>query len=161
MRMVPPFVDRVLVTTKELLETDPQKVVQFGPSAIQVYGKVNDAARLRRLTGARLILPHLMDGSGLRRSEASGFDAVISDTFVPGQHGGTGRVSDWDACRALKEEVSPLPLILSGGLNPGNVGEAIRLVRPYAVDVSSGVESSPGIKDRSKVMEFVKAVGMA
>ncbi len=79
---------------------------------------------------------------------------LLLDAFVEGNHGGTGSAFDW----ALIPRDFPLPLILAGGLDPGNVGEAVRRVRPWAVDVSSGVEASKGIKDAAKVAAFIQGV---
>lgn len=80
--------------------------------------------------------------------------ALLVDACVPGEYGGTGRQAPW---KLLADYQSPVPLILAGGLTPDNVAEAIRLVRPYAVDVASGVESSPGRKDPEKVRRFIAA----
>ena len=79
---------------------------------------------------------------------------LLLDAFADGAHGGTGTVFDW----SLIPGELPLPVILSGGLTPENVVEAIRRVRPWAVDVSSGVEASPGIKDPLKIAAFMKEV---
>jgi len=70
-------------------------------------------------------------------------------------HGGTGRVFDWDLAVAFKKRLQK-PLILSGGLNPENVAKAVEMVHPYAVDVSSGVETSPGKKDHAKLRDFIQ-----
>jgi phosphoribosylanthranilate isomerase len=86
------------------------------------------------------------------RSAGKAPAAVLIDAHVPGAHGGTGRVAPW---HLLAEFKPPEPLILAGGLTPDNVAEAIRLVRPYAVDVASGVERSPGIKDAEKMRRFI------
>ena len=91
-------------------------------------------------------------------SAASRFDAVLTDSCVPGMHGGTGTPHNWSVSRAIRERVAPTPLILAGGLTSGNVRAAIETVRPYAVDVSSGVEIRPGIKDHTKVRGFIEAV---
>jgi phosphoribosylanthranilate isomerase len=72
------------------------------------------------------------------------------------QHGGTGKVADWDFAAELVQATSKR-LLLAGGLNPDNVREAIKHVQPYGVDVSSGVEASPGIKERAKVKDFIQA----
>jgi phosphoribosylanthranilate isomerase len=77
------------------------------------------------------------------------------DTFVKGAKGGTGRAFDWRLASQAKKLVHPV--ILSGGLNPKNVSGAIRAVRPYAVDVSSGVESRPGKKDARLIKRFMDA----
>ena len=82
---------------------------------------------------------------------------LLLDAFVDGAHGGTGTAFDW----SLIPRGLPLPVILSGGLNPANVADAIRRVAPWAVDVSSGVEASPGIKDARKVAGFMKEVRSA
>lgn len=78
--------------------------------------------------------------------------AVLLDAHVAGQHGGTGKTAPWHLLADFRPGV---PVILAGGLTPDNVAEAVRLVRPYAVDVASGVESAPGRKDAEKVRRFV------
>jgi phosphoribosylanthranilate isomerase len=84
--------------------------------------------------------------------------SVLCDTAVPGRSGGTGTVFDWTL---LVGRAWPVPIILAGGLDPGNVGEAIARVHPSAVDVASGVESSPGIKDEDRMQLFFEAVRRA
>ena len=81
--------------------------------------------------------------------------AVLVDSFVTGEMGGTGHRAPWDLLANFDPGV---PLILAGGLTPDNVAEAIRTVRPWGVDVASGVETSPGVKDAAKVRAFVAAV---
>jgi phosphoribosylanthranilate isomerase len=80
---------------------------------------------------------------------------VLLDAHVPGQYGGTGRTADWSAAACYAEQPDAPPLVLAGGLTPANVAEAIRVVRPAAVDAASGVESSPGHKDPALVRAFV------
>jgi len=80
--------------------------------------------------------------------------ALLLDAHAPGIPGGTGRMFDWSAI----PPGLPIPLILSGGLDAGNVGRAVREVRPWAVDVSSGVESGRGVKDPRKIVEFIRSV---
>lgn len=80
--------------------------------------------------------------------------ALLLDAYVDGTHGGTGRVFDWN----LIPRQLPLPIVLSGGLDPGNVADAVRRVRPWAVDVSSGVEAAKGIKDAAKIAAFITGV---
>jgi phosphoribosylanthranilate isomerase len=83
--------------------------------------------------------------------------AFLLDSYHPSQFGGLGIPVDWDLAAELRER-SPLPVILAGGLTSENVAEAIERVRPYAVDVSSGVESEPGVKDHAKLEAFIRAV---
>jgi phosphoribosylanthranilate isomerase len=79
---------------------------------------------------------------------------LLLDAHVAGKHGGTGTSFDWK----LIPRSMPLPVILSGGLNPANVAQAVRTVRPWAVDVSSGVEAAPGIKDAARIAAFMAGV---
>jgi phosphoribosylanthranilate isomerase len=79
---------------------------------------------------------------------------LLLDTYTAGMPGGTGHVFDW---KLIPQDLS-LPLILSGGLNPGNVLQAIKQTRPWAVDVSSGVEAAKGIKDEKKISAFMQGV---
>lgn len=80
--------------------------------------------------------------------------ALLLDASIPGLVGGTGQTFDWNL---IRRDIA-LPIVLSGGLTVTNVGAAIHTVRPWAVDVSSGVEASPGIKDARKIDEFIRGV---
>ncbi len=93
------------------------------------------------------------DLAGMKDYDA---DALLVDSFVEGQRGGTGKMLSSDI--ALKAAGITERLFLSGGLAPGNVAECIKRGKPFGVDVSSGVEQSPGIKDREKVKKFIDAV---
>lgn len=95
-------------------------------------------------------------GNDIRAEAAryAGASAVLLDTFVDGVPGGTGEMFDW----SLVPADLPKPLILAGGLTPQNVQQAIERVRPFAVDVSGGVELSKGVKDAARVREFIGQV---
>ncbi|WP_019342783.1 phosphoribosylanthranilate isomerase [Stutzerimonas stutzeri] len=95
-------------------------------------------------------------GEDVRQQAAryAGASAILLDTFVTGVHGGTGKVFDW----SLIPTDLPKPLILAGGLTCQNVRQAVAEVRPFAVDVSGGVERSKGVKDATSVKEFVRLV---
>jgi phosphoribosylanthranilate isomerase len=82
---------------------------------------------------------------------------LLLDAFVSGTHGGTGTRFDW---RLVPADL-PVPIVLSGGLTPDNVGEAVRALRPWAVDVSSGVEAAKGIKDPQRMRDFIAGVRRA
>ncbi|HLH07753.1 MAG TPA: phosphoribosylanthranilate isomerase [Terriglobales bacterium] len=89
-------------------------------------------------------------------------DALLLDTVSAGVRGGTGKKFDWQAAVPLVEAVqTQIPVIIAGGLNPENVGGAIRLFQPFGVDVVSGIEASPGKKDPEKLREFARAVKRA
>lgn len=87
--------------------------------------------------------------------------SVLLDAYAPDAFGGTGKVVDWNIVREQRDQLFGLPVILAGGLTADNVTEAIRTARPDAVDVASGVESSPGKKDPAKVRDFIAAARAA
>jgi len=160
-RQVPPFVKSVLVTiptdTAELAET----CRKLNPDAVQLHGKnllnANSIReKLPNTTLIRAVNANSPDALETARAAARVFDAVLLDSLVDGQYGGTGTVHDWALSQRIRNAIYPTPLILAGGLNPENVAEAVRVVQPYAVDVSSGVEQQPGIKDNQKMVEFIK-----
>jgi len=97
----------------------------------------------------------IRDAESLQDLPAYHCDAWLLDSFVAGQPGGTGARFDWEL--AAQAARSGPPLILAGGLTPDTVAQAVRQVRPYAVDVSSGVESAPGCKDAARLRAFIRA----
>jgi phosphoribosylanthranilate isomerase len=118
-----------------------------------------DPGEVRRATGLPVIEGVRVSGTdALRRARESAAELVLLDAAVPGRHGGTGRSFDWGLL-----ELEPLgrPFALAGGLRPETVADAVMRLRPAAVDVSSGVESSPGRKDIALVRAFVAAVACA
>jgi phosphoribosylanthranilate isomerase len=98
----------------------------------------------------------IRDAASLAALKAYDTDAWLLDAFVPGSLGGSGVTFNWDL--AVEAVRLGRPVFLAGGLTPENVAGAVRSVRPYGVDVSSGVESAPGRKDPEKVRAFVAAV---
>ncbi len=86
-------------------------------------------------------------------------DAILLDNWSPGASGGTGQSFPWPVAVAVRPLVRRL--ILAGGLTPGNIAEAVKLVRPFAVDVCSGVEDAPGRKNHTKILRFLEAVRKA
>lgn len=93
------------------------------------------------------------DSAKQAESNYPGALGLLLDSHAPGRRGGSGKVFDWSLSRPLSK-----PVWLAGGLSADNVGKAIRAVRPYAVDVSSGVEAEPGIKDANRIAAFFTAV---
>ena len=93
-------------------------------------------------------------------SEVSSYpvDAILLDAYAPVERGGTGKSFRWDVAREVKENHPDQFLILAGGLGPDNIAEAIQAAQPDAVDLASGVESKPGIKDLEKVQELLNRV---
>ena len=101
----------------------------------------------------------IRDESSLHALRPYETDAWLLDSYVKGQPGGTGEKFNWDLAVAAKE--LGRPILLAGGLNPANVADAVRQVKPFGLDVSSGVESGPGRKDRDKVHDFIYAAKTA
>lgn len=156
---VPPLVGRIGV----FVDADPafvaDAVARLGLSAVQFHG--NESPEACAAAPAPVIKAFRV-GGGFDTAEIERYKgtvaAVLLDAFVPGVAGGTGRTFDWDAARSVPDWAA---LILAGGLTGANVGEAVRRLRPFAVDVSSGVEVSPGIKDHDRIRSFVAAVRAA
>jgi phosphoribosylanthranilate isomerase len=111
-----------------------------------------------RRTGAKVIKAmRIRSAADVRAAEAFRTDFHLFDAYWHGLHGGTGQSFDWDLVGKRRSKV---PMILAGGLTADNVGDAIGLVRPFAVDVVSGVEADPGRKDQAKVEAFLEAAGV-
>lgn len=129
---------------------------------IQLHGDEGPAyaSEIERRTGAKIIKAGRVATEGDVRAVDTfrRADFHLLDTRVDGEFGGTGETFEWSMSREHRSEI---PLILSGGLTPENVGDAIRAVRPYAVDVASGTESAPGVKEPMKVLAFNAAVASA
>lgn len=126
-------------------------------SCVQLHGNIPPEV-CRELAREFRVIRALRTGDHFRPEDAQLFSDcdVLVDAHHPELHGGTGRTCDWTTARATRAHARLL--ILSGGLNPGNVGEAIAAVSPDAVDVCSGVESAPGVKDRDAIKKFIAAV---
>lgn len=150
---VPPFVTSVLVTMPE----DPERTVALAetvaPDVLQVHGSPGpgDVAYLSSKTEATLLQAVAAGESDLARRYADVADALLVDSD---EAGGTGRTHDWSRTRDLVASLD-LPVVLAGGLSPANVAEAVAAVRPFGVDVATGVESAGGHKDHDAVAAFV------
>jgi phosphoribosylanthranilate isomerase len=133
----------------------------IGLTLLQFHGDEGPVycAEAARRTGAKVIKAARVAGrADIRDLRAFQTDFHLLDAYVPGQQGGTGETFAWELA---SEHPRDRPLILSGGLVPDNVGDAIAAVRPFAVDVASGVESAPGRKDRQAVAAFIRAAHAA
>ncbi|HVY69213.1 MAG TPA: phosphoribosylanthranilate isomerase [Verrucomicrobiae bacterium] len=155
---LPPFVARVGVFVNASLEII-QGAATAGLDTVQLHGdETPEFCRQVALATPLKVVKALRvrDGSSLAVLPSYTTSAWLLDSYVPGQLGGTGARFNWDlACDAVG---LGRPVILAGGLNPKNAAEAARQVRPFALDVSSGVELSPGKKDANKVRDFIAAV---
>jgi phosphoribosylanthranilate isomerase len=124
--------------------------------AIQLHGSESPDL-VRQLAGARDVIKAVAipDGESVDVSAFADEVLILLDAHDAARHGGTGRTIDWDIARRMS---ASRRTILSGGLNPDNVNRAVAAVTPYGVDVSSGVESSPGMKDPVRLKNFFEAL---
>ena len=151
----PPFVSTVLVTMPEAGQDAVALQRRVAADAIQVHDRLPPAivGGLGERTTADVIAVTAVDDPEAT-AYADHADALLVDALDPAGGGGTGETTDWGRARALVGEVD-VPVVLAGGLTPANVTEAIETVRPYAVDVASGVEREGGRKDHDAVAAFV------
>ena len=129
---------------------------QVGLTAVQLHGDEGPAfcSEVARRTGARVIkAARVRSGADIQAVASFHTDFHLLDSYVPGTPGGTGETFAWELARRHRTKV---PLILSGGLTPENVEQAARAVRPFAVDVASGIERAPGIKDHTLMDAFAE-----
>ncbi|KUM02904.1 phosphoribosylanthranilate isomerase [Chromobacterium subtsugae] len=149
---LPPFVSVVALFVNPAREWVEQVLAACAVDVLQFHGE-EEAEFCRSFRRPYLKAVRVRPGMDLlewagRYPDARG---LLTDAFVEGAHGGTGATFDW----TLLPEALPLPLILSGGLDESNIVEAVRRVKPAAVDVSSGVEASKGIKDAARMAAFI------
>ncbi|MCP4566604.1 MAG: phosphoribosylanthranilate isomerase [FCB group bacterium] len=153
-RVLPPFIDTVGVFVDEKVDVIQQTANHCGLHSVQLHG--NESPSYVQKLSLPLIkafrIRDISDVEDIKRFELTHF---LLDTYDEHKSGGTGKSFDWEIAlpaKALGE------IILSGGLNSSNITDALESVKPYAVDVSSGVEKSPGIKDHRKIEEFIRKV---
>jgi phosphoribosylanthranilate isomerase len=154
-RALPPFVMRVGVFVNPDEEQVTRAIGECGLSLLQFHGE--ETSEFCTQFGLMSVKAQRMrDAESLITLENYHTDALLLDTYSPGSLGGTGATFNWDL--AVEAQKLGKPIFLAGGLTPENVADAVRKVRPFAVDVSSGVESAPGKKDPAKVRAFIQAV---
>jgi phosphoribosylanthranilate isomerase len=160
MKTVRIFATKVAVTSAHDSKSVIKVCYKLNPNTLQLHQHSPELAKLirRRYPETKLILATaIRDSSAVNRAKQTArySDAVLADTPSATGMGGTGRTHDWGLTASLRNRIYPHPLILAGGLTPSNVRLAIRKVRPFAVDVSSGVEKAIGVKDHDKIREFI------
>lgn len=155
---LPPWISTVGVFVNE----KPARVLRIGLDWIQLHGE--ESPDYCRELGLKVIKTiRVKDRASLEKIPQYPVAGILLDTYdpdlsgVPPKMGGTGKGFNWDL--AVEAKKFGKPIILAGGLNPENVAEAISKVQPYGVDVSSGIESSPGRKDYEKMKRFMEIVG--
>lgn len=152
-RRAGPWIATVGVFVNEKLKNVKRIACFCGLSAVQLHGN-ESAAYVKQLAPLKVIKAfRVLKARDLRVVRGYDADAYLFDTKVKGLYGGTGQSFDWKILKSLKVS---RPVILSGGLDTKNVSRALRVLRPYGVDVSSGVEKAPGKKDPKMVREFIR-----
>lgn len=151
---LPPFVHKVGVFVDAKSDDIIATIEECGLTAIQFHGRVTD------IESGKIPVPVIMCysvGPGFSYEQAKNCvaAAVLLDAYDPKARGGTGKTFDWDIAARLAQTRR---VILAGGLDPENIVEAIETVHPYAVDVCSGIEESPGIKDKRRLRVFLERV---
>ena len=151
---LPPFVDSVGVFVNETAEQINKIADRCNLDRVQLHG--NESPTFCKKIRRRVIKAiRVKDIQSLKKLSDYPVSSFLLDTFSEDQYGGTGRVFDWNLAYPAKKYG---PIILAGGLTPNNVRQAIQRIQPYGVDVCSGVESQPGIKDHQKMQTFLKNV---
>jgi phosphoribosylanthranilate isomerase len=159
-KSLPPFVQTVGVFVNRSREEIVRTAISTGINVIQLHGdeRPEDCEGYNLPVIKAVRLEHNGSLSEVKLFRTQG---VLVEANVDGQWGGTGVPLDWETLsNRLREDGSSLGdgLVLAGGLNPSNVANAVKIVRPYAVDVSTGVEDMPGIKNHRKIRDFISEV---
>jgi phosphoribosylanthranilate isomerase len=166
-RDLPATIEKVGVFVNQFEEPICELADQVGLTAVQLHGDREDPhvadlivkrrPELKVLVGISMHHPNPEGWAMMWRPEA--VHAFLVDAGDKSKFGGTGKVFDWQADRPRVEVIARLGrVVVAGGLNPGNVGEAISILKPWGVDVASGVEASPGKKDPEKIRAFIAAI---
>jgi phosphoribosylanthranilate isomerase len=157
-RRLPPFVEPVgvFVNWPPLVVDAMARALRLG--SVQLHGAESPGA-VAQLARKHRVIKAVQVRAGFRVASLARYrasDAILLDGFAHGLHGGTGRTLDWKLAHAARRYGQ---IILAGGLTPENIAEAIRVARPYAVDVASGVEAKPGRKDPARLRALFAALG--
>lgn len=149
---LPPFIQTVGLFVNEEIEQINWTADYCGLDVVQLHGDETpeDCLEVKRRVIKAVRMKSLVSIEPLQKYQVAGY---LLDAWCPDTYGGTGTTFNWEMAAAARQYGR---IILAGGLTPENVAEAIAAARPYAVDVSSGVEAAPGKKDRAKVHEFVR-----
>jgi len=168
-RLIPLFISSVLIITEERVDEICRIAEQVSPDVLQLHGfnSPQDVTVLRGRMRIKIIKTLHFQGEKMAEGDdpigyarqyiAAGADAILIDSYQEDKVGATGETMNLDIARKLRDEIYPVPLIMAGGLHAGNVARAIDRVKPYAVDVFSGVTTG-GYLDDDKVRKFIARV---
>jgi phosphoribosylanthranilate isomerase len=157
-RVLPPFVTKVGVFVNPTEAEVRAAIAEVGIDTLQFHGE--ESPEFCRQFGLKVIKAfRVRDAGSLQQAQLYASEAWLLDSYVAGQPGGTGVTVNWELAADAARRHSWV--ILAGGLTPKNVADAVQKVRPFGVDVASGVESAPGEKDPDKVRAFIAAARSA
>jgi len=155
--LLPPFISSVGIFVNEDRKKVEEITESCGLTTLQFHGEESpsycEGFKQKIVKALRIENKDILEKAVQYKDKV---DAYLLDTYSPSKYGGTGKTFDWCIAKEIKE--FGLPIILSGGLNPENIREAISEVEPYGIDVSSGVEERPGKKNMEKLINFVRIV---
>ena len=155
---VPDGVNSVAVTVVDNVERLRRVFVELKPDYLQIHGDLDQMlVQLNEIRDRTIVAVDggAKDAYNVAAELSRTFQFILLDTASDGGLGGTGKIHDWHSSGRIRSKIYPAHLILAGGLTPRNVAEAVRVVKPFGVDVSTGVEKTPGLKDFEKMREFV------
>lgn len=149
-----PFISRVGVFVNATRDEIAAVLDQVDLDVLQLHGSETPEQVEALLPLGRRVIKSIRvkDAESLARLDEYPVDTFLLDSYVPGVPGGTGHIFDWSLATEIARKRR---IILAGGLTPDNVAEAIKVVQPFGVDTSSGVEESPGVKDHEKMQQFI------
>ncbi len=154
---LPPYVTTVGVFADEKMSNVLRMAKKCRLDCLQLHGdEPPDYCRKLKKYYKIIKVIRVKDAGSINEARSTDADAFLLDAYISGKKGGTGTVFDWKLVSRAKRLGKPV--ILSGGLNPGNIRKAVKRSRPYAVDVSSGVETRPGKKDIMLMGDFIRKV---
>jgi len=168
-QLIPPLVSSVLIVTEERVDEICRMTEQVAPDAIQLHGfnTPEDVAGLRKKLEVKIIKTLHFQGERMAEGDdplgcarqyiAAGADAILVDSYQRDKVGATGETMSLSLSRTLRDGIYPVPLIMAGGLHSENVAYVLNSVKPYAVDVFSGVTTG-GYLDTDKVRKFIERV---
>ena len=152
---IPKHIFTVIATKMELVDDLIKKINPELPKFLQLYGELTNVKQIQEIQQIKVLHADLNTVFDKMKNNVKQFDIILVDSSVKGQYGGTGITHNWQISKEIRDYIYPKPFILAGGLTPTNVIQAVTKVKPYAVDVSSGVETNVGFKDKIKVRNFI------
>ena len=152
---IPKHIFTVIATKMELVDDLIKKLNAELPKFLQLYGELSNVKQIQGIQQIKVLHADPNTIFNKVKNDVKQFDIILVDSSVKGQYGGTGITHNWQISKEIRDYIYPKPFILAGGLTPNNIIQAVKKVKPYAVDVSSGVETKLGFKDKIKVRDFI------